>query len=49
LCGSRTKVYFVDYREGCDTEVHVEFWAAGSDDSLYDCDEPPTVTITAAP
>lgn len=49
-CVSVTKSYFVDYRDGCDNELHVEYWPGGSNaDPLYTCDEPPVVSITFAP
>lgn len=48
-CGSRTKSYFIDFRDGCDSSVNIQLWDAGSDESLFACDTVPTVTTTLAP
>lgn len=48
-CGTLTKNYIIDWREGCDSEVHVEFWASNSDAALYSCNDDPVVTTTLAP
>ena len=47
-CGTRTRQYFIDWRQDCDRSVHIEFY--NGDSSLWACTEPaPTASVTFAP
>jgi hypothetical protein len=47
-CGSRTRTFFIDWRQGCDESIHVEFFVG--QDEFYICNDlTPTVSVTFAP
>jgi bacterioferritin-associated ferredoxin len=47
-CGSRTRQFLIDWRQGCDTSIHVEFFVGDSE--FFICNDlTPTVSITFAP
>lgn len=47
-CGSKTRQYFIDWRQDCDSSVHIEFY--NGDNSLWICtDAGPTASVTFAP
>ena len=47
-CGSNTRQFFIDWREGCDANLHIEFVAG--DSGFFICNDlTPTVSLTFAP